>query len=111
MTRESARKRWDALGRMTTARGCTAAEAATARRLAASLAARWGFGGAAPSASRPAYEERYARAERHAARHFRWEYRACGKRCSTCRNGAAHGPYKYAKQRDGRTVRSIYLGR
>lgn len=111
MDRAKAYRRWQSLGRMTTARGCTAAEAATARRLAASLAARWGFGGAAPTPPRREYEARYERAERHAARHFLWEYRSCGKRCSTCRNGAAHGPYKYAKVRTGRTVRSVYLGR
>jgi len=69
------------------------------------------MGASAPSAPRVDYERRYERAERHAAQHFKWEYRTCGKRCSTCRGGPAHGPYKYAKRRTGAKVVSVYLGR
>lgn len=43
MDRETARRKFDALGRMTEARGCTKEEAATAARLAKSLGEKWGF--------------------------------------------------------------------
>lgn len=43
MDRETARRKFDALCRMTEARGCTKEEAATAARLAKSLGEKWGF--------------------------------------------------------------------
>lgn len=39
------------------------------------------------------------------------EYRRCGRACATCDNGPGHGPYWYAKQRVGGTVRSYYVGK
>ncbi len=43
---------------------------------------------------------------------YRQSYRRCGKeRCTTCRAGPGHGPYWYASWREGRTVRSRYVGR
>jgi len=40
---QRARRKFDALRRMTTARGCTPEEADTARKLAEALAKKWGF--------------------------------------------------------------------
>jgi len=111
MDREAARRKWETLRNMTTARGCTAAEAMTAARLAANLAAKWGFAGAAPSTPRSDDDFRYPRAEQREAQRWRWEYRRCGKPGCRCSSGHPHGPYKYAKKREGQSVRSIYLGR
>jgi len=114
MDREDARRRIAALLKMTVARGCTPAEAATARRLAETLAQKHGFTiRTRESASeRPDFEARYQRAEGRAAARFNWEFRTCGKKSCRCMNGGAkHGPYKYSKQRVGKTVRSIYRGR
>ena len=114
MTELVARRRYAALKRMTTARGCTPAEAATAARLAGVLAIRYGLEDS-PAAGqwRADFATRFARAERHAAIRFHWEYRHCGKRrCWCARRGAkGHGPYRYTKRRTGTTVRSIYWGR
>jgi DNA-binding SARP family transcriptional activator len=42
---------------------------------------------------------------------YRRSYRRCGKpSCSTCVNGKGHGPYWYAHWRDGKRVRSRYVG-
>lgn len=42
----------------------------------------------------------------------RVEYRRCGrKECSTCRDGAGHGPYVYAVWREGKKVKRKYLGK
>jgi hypothetical protein len=114
MDRATAHRKWHALGRMTIEHGCTPAEEWTARRLRARLAAKWGF--EREPARRTNRLDRdvanFYRAERAAARRWRWEYRSCGKpRCRCMRRGQRHGPYKYAKQRDGATVRSVYLGR
>ncbi len=109
-----ARRKRQALLRMTVDRGCTEHEARTAARLAAALEGRYGF---APDAAtreyRAGFEARYARAEARAAVRFKWEYRRCGKaRCHCARaSSPAHGPYKYGKRREGRKVRSIYIGR
>lgn len=112
MDRAAAYRKWQTLARMTTARGCTPPEAATAARLAKALAGRWGFGGSTRSYDlRRDFETRYRRAEGRAARRWAWEYRTCGKPTCHCYRGHAHGPYKYAKRREGGTVRSIYLGR
>lgn len=117
MTREEAQRKWNQLHKMTVERGCTQAEADTARRLAAALAARFGFGQRdsesqeSPRSSRPNWDARYERAERKAARRWRWEYRRCGKKNCHCVNDKGHGPYKYAKVRQGKTVRSIYVGK
>lgn len=112
MDRTAAYRKWQTLARMTTARGCTPAEAATAARLAKVLAGKWGFGGSTRSYDvPPGFSTRYQRAERRAARRWAWEYRTCGKPRCRCAHGDKHGPYKYAKRRDGGTVRSIYLGR
>lgn len=113
MTREQAKRKYEGLRRMTTARGCTSHESATAIRLAAALAKRWGFD-MPPSATefRPDFESRFKRAEQHAAMRFRWEYRRCGKprcRCAGAQ-GDRHGPYRYGKKREGRKVRSVYIG-
>lgn len=99
--------------RMTVARGCTPHEAATAKRLADVLAAKFGFKDAATQAPPPPadFHARYARAEKRAARRFNWEYRKCGKPNCHCARGGAHGPYKYAKVREGRVVCSVYLGK
>lgn len=41
----------------------------------------------------------------------REEYRRCGKAtCSTCKDGAGHGPYLYAVWRKGTAVKKKYLG-
>lgn len=99
MDRDQAHRKYATLLRMTTARGCTRAEAETAARLAARLAKTWAF--------TPSYE----RAEAGAARRWRWEYRRCGKRRCHCVRGRGHGPYKYEKRREGQKVRSVYRGR
>jgi hypothetical protein len=114
MTREDAKRKYDALRKMTVDRGCSKHEAATAARLAEQLARKWGFTGA-PAADnfRPNFDDRFSRAESRAARRHGWEYRRCGKTncwCSATSKGG-HGPYKYAKQRHGRKVVSIYIGR
>lgn len=110
--REDAYRKWQALGRVTTERGATAAEASTAAKLAASLGAKWGFARPAPAQPPgPEYDERFRHAEQRAAQHFGWEYRTCGKPQCRCFRGSKHGPYKYGKKRRGSTVVSIYLGR
>lgn len=99
---------------MTTANGCTEHEARTAAGLADVLNKRWGFTAPAePSSFREPFDERFARAEQKAGLRYRWEYRRCGKARCRCagRNAPRHGPYKYAKQRRGRKVVSIYGGR
>lgn len=99
---------------MTTARGCTVHEADTAHRLAAALAARFGFGNVPPATHwRPDFEQRFERAEQRAAGRFAWEYRRCGKsRCWCARaRRKTHGPYRYGKKRIGRKVVSLYIGR
>jgi hypothetical protein len=114
MTKNEAYTKWKLLQFMTVDRGCAPPGGATAARLAAALAARWGFTEAAQESTRarPDWESRYSRAEAHAARRWHWEYRTCGKRrCRCMRAGLKHGPYRYAKQRKGRQVKSIYLGR
>ena len=122
MTETTARRRYEALGRMTVARGCTREEAATAARLRAEL--RRAHPSCATGARRPpavaqdanrrrrAWSEgRWEARVREAAARFAWEYRTCGKRrCHCMHGGARHGPYRYAKRRRGRTVRSLYLG-
>ena len=97
---------------MTVDRGCTVPEAHTAKRLASVLAAKWGFGDADLRPFRDDFYARYAAAEKRAAGRFAWEYRRCGKRACHCMRtaGPGHGPYKYGKRRDGKTVRSIYMG-
>jgi len=43
---------------------------------------------------------------------YQLQYRKCGKpRCSTCREGAGHGPYWYAYWREGTKLRSGYVGK
>ena len=113
MDTQQARRKWDSLRRMTKERGCSEHEAATARRLADALAKKYGFADAQPSTPfRQDFDTRFNRAAERAATRFRWEYRKCGKStcwCARCAPG--HGPYKYHKERDGKTVRSVYLGR
>lgn len=114
MTSRAAQRKYDSLCRMTVANGCTEHEARTAARLATQLAQRFGFRVDGPTkAYREGFEERFARAEKRAAMRWRWEYRRCGKaRCRCAGPGKpAHGPYKYAKQRRGRKVVSVYIGR
>ena len=114
MTREQARRKYDSLTRMTMARGCTSHEAETARRLAAALAARWGFDDSRAAREwRQDFDARFARAEARAAIRFNWEYRRCGKKRCRCAASLAtrHGPYKYGKKRTGRKVSSVYVGR
>lgn len=114
MDRVAAKRRIESLLRMTVARGCTEPEAATARRLADVLAAKYGFKINRPaSAPRPNFDERFERAERKAAARFKWEYRRCGKGNCHCARAATppHGPYRYGKKRTGRKVSSVYYGR
>lgn len=113
MDTRTARSKWEALQRMTVERGCSIHEAATAKRLADALAKKYGFADTPPTERwRPDFDTRYARAEKKAAARAGWEYRTCGKdRCRCMRGGAPHGPYRYAKRREGKTVRSIYMGR
>ena len=113
MTRTEAQRRYDSLRRMTTARGCTIHEAATAARLAHTLAKRYGLEDVVESREwRADFAARYTRAEQRAATRFKWEYRRCGKQRCHCasRGDRGHGPYRYSKKREGRKVRSIYLG-
>jgi hypothetical protein len=43
---------------------------------------------------------------------YQLQYRKCGKpTCSTCKNGAGHGPYWYAYWREGSKLRSGYIGK
>ncbi len=43
---------------------------------------------------------------------YQLQYRRCGKpTCSTCKQGAGHGPYWYAFWRDGAKLRSGYIGK
>jgi hypothetical protein len=43
---------------------------------------------------------------------YQLQFRKCGKpRCSTCRQGAGHGPYWYAYWREGTRLRSGYVGK
>lgn len=114
MTREQAKRKFNALRNMTEARGCTKHEAATAAHLASTLAKKWGFGSASSQRWRPDFDSRFARAEQRAAARWNWEYRKCGKtncHCSRASTGRGHGPYKYAKRREGAKVRSVYIGR
>jgi hypothetical protein len=114
--RTTAHRKWSALRNMTTARGCSPDEAASAARLADALGKRWGF------ASHPATESRWTAtayqsqaawtaAYEQTAHTWGWEYRKCGKRNCHCVNDQGHGPYRYRKQRTGKTVRSIYMGK
>jgi N-methylhydantoinase A/oxoprolinase/acetone carboxylase beta subunit len=136
VSREDALRKWNALRRMTTARGCSPHEAATAAAIAAGLARRWGFSRVAQDARARVVEDWGARvraaqdairraaaaraaaqahaAEREAARKFGWEYRRCGKRRCWCASRPlhrAHGPYRYRKVRRGRKVVSVYVGK
>lgn len=114
MTKEEAKRKCDALRRMTVARGCTPHEAETARRLADQLAKKFGFASSAPQDTyRPDFDSRFHRAENRAASRFSWEYRKCGKPNCHCARASSpsHGPYKYRKERDGKTVRSVYIGK
>jgi hypothetical protein len=113
MDRARAWSRWLALRRMTTERGCTGPEAATAARLAAALDERFAFTRAPrPWRSPEHFDEQWSRAERRAATRWHWEYRHCFKpRCHCARERLGHGPYKYAKRRLQDKVVSIYLGR
>jgi hypothetical protein len=114
MTREQALRKWRSLTAMVVERGCSVHEAATAARLASVLARKWGFGDSPGRAhERPDFDVRYTRAEQRAAVRFAWEYRRCGKQNCHCagRGTFRHGPYKYGKKREGRKVRSVYLGR
>ena len=41
-----------------------------------------------------------------------WRFVRCGKpRCHCAKGSRGHGPYAYAKRREGKKVRSIYLGK
>lgn len=112
MDRDGAYRKWQALRRVTVANGATTHEAATAARLASVLASRFGFADQEPRQYREDFAPRYERAEARAARRWNWEYRQCYKpRCHCMKSDSPHGPYRYAKQRDGRTVRSVYIGR
>lgn len=43
---------------------------------------------------------------------YQLQYRKCGKvNCTTCKNGAGHGPYWYAYWREGSKLRSGYIGK
>lgn len=43
---------------------------------------------------------------------YHQSYRKCGKsNCTTCKEGQGHGPYWYARWREGSRTRSRYLGR
>lgn len=43
---------------------------------------------------------------------YQLQFRKCGKpRCSTCKQGAGHGPYWYAYWREGARLRSGYIGK
>lgn len=43
---------------------------------------------------------------------FTIRYVKCGKEsCNICRKGAGHGPYVYKTVREGRKVKSVYLGK
>lgn len=108
-----ARRKWEALRNMTTERGCSAHEAASAKKLADVLAAKYGFNAPrAEQAWRSSFDARFYRAERRAAIKWKWEYRRCSKsNCHCARGGNGHGPYKYAKRRTGKLVRSIYIGK
>lgn len=111
MTREQAKRKYDTLTRMTTANGCSSHEAATAKRLAATLAAKFGFDSKPHhSQYRDDFSSRFARAEKRAAIRWNWEYRRCGKRNCHCAKGGRHGPYKYSKRREGKKVVSVYIG-
>lgn len=49
--------------------------------------------------------------QRHVAS-IRRRFVRCGDAsCSTCRDGAGHGPYLYRRYRDGGRIREIYIGR
>jgi len=117
MNRTQAVRRYEALLRMTVARGCTQSEAATAKEIARRIAELWGLDSCATGS--PAYRKTYAgdrvaQDERQAAKKYGWEYRRCGKRSCWCAGRPireTHGPYRYAKQRRGRYVYSIYQGR
>jgi len=106
MNRIQAERRYVALLRMTAKRGCTDAEAATAREIARRIAKMWDLDSCAT--------ESVAQDERQAARRWGWEYRHCGRKNCWCFGKPireAHGPYRYEKRREGRRVRSIYQGR
>ena len=111
MNREQAQRRFDALSRMTVARGCTVAEAATTATIAQRIARAFGFGGEKRhwwEKSTPVAQDVRAAAER-----FGWEFRRCGKKSCWCAKRPlhqAHGPYRYRKQRRGSHVHSVYVG-
>lgn len=43
---------------------------------------------------------------------YQQQYRKCGKAaCKPCQTGQGHGPYWFAFWRDGRRVRSAYIGK
>ncbi len=43
---------------------------------------------------------------------YQLQYRTCGKSCcKTCRSGQGHGPYWYAYWREGKRIRSGYVGK
>lgn len=114
MTHDEAKRKYDALRRMTTARGCTTHEAATAQKLADALGKKFGFVEPPQTSQyRPDFDSRFHRTEKRAAKHYGWEYRKCGKPNCWCAfsPAAGHGPYKYRKERRGRRVVSVYLGK
>lgn len=137
MTRQEAQRKYDALKRLTVARGATVSEAATASRLAAALAAKYSLNDEQPRSTRQGYSDARAepRSTRHggapwpppppdewdfrweyvygkASRKWRWEYRKCGKaKCWCARAHQGHGPYRYGKVRRGLSVHSHYVGR
>jgi hypothetical protein len=83
------------------------------RRAAAAAPARKQPRAKAGKSKRPARTAAAPAAEPRAPQSatYRWEYRKCGKPGCHCATDKGHGPYRYAKRRDGTTVRSVYGGR
>jgi len=112
MTREQAYSMWRSLKNMTVARGCTEPEAATAAKMRDRLDQAWGFSGGEQVPPQPEVVNQFWSDLGKAAGNWKWEFRRCGKRnCHCMKGGHPHGPYRYAKQRHGRRVNSIYLGK
>src|SRR5712691_2436179 len=83
MNRIQAERRYAALLRMTAKRGCTEAEAATAREIARRIAILWHLGVAQDGPGKAAASG-VAQDEWKAASRFGWEYRRCGRRNCWC---------------------------